>query len=159
MPTSSWSPFFLSLPAGVRHITNTHIHRVTRQTLPIHYLFNINTKVNVWQSSHMLRFLTVHFSDLLPRIGGEFFTHVLEIRTNHAQYAWKSLKNIKTSRMLAAALLKPSKQKDFLSPITTSTFCFFMCSWRLMKVVLRFQNQDALGSALWEPATSQKLAE
>ena len=30
---------------------------------------------------------------------------------------------IKKSRMLAAALSKPSKQKDFLFPITTCTFC------------------------------------
>ena len=37
-----------------------------------------------------------------------------------------------------------------------SCFCFFL--WRLTKVILRGQNQDALRSALWGPATSQNLA-
>ena len=49
------------------------------------------------------------------------------------------------SRVLAAALSKPSKEKVLLFPITTLTFCIFMCSKRLMKVVLWCQNQDALG--------------
>ena len=35
---------------------------------------------------------------------------------------------------------------------------FFMCSQRLMKVVLRCQNLDALRSALWGPPTSQNNA-
>ena len=45
-----------------------------------------------------------------------------------------------------------------LFPITTSTFCLFMCTLRLMEVVLRCQNQDALRSALCGPATSQNNA-
>ena len=40
----------------------------------------------------------------------------------------------------------------------TSTFCLFMSSERLMKVVLPCQNQDALRSALRRPATSQNNA-
>ena len=59
------------------------------------------------------------------------------------------------SRVLAAALSNPSKQKVITFPITTSTFRLFMCSLRLMKVVLRCQTQDSLRSALWEPATFQ----
>ena len=74
--------------------------------------------------------------------------------TNHAQYALTSFfeqKSIKMPRVLATALTNPSKQKDFLFPITTSTFCPSMCSHRLMKVVLRCQSQDALRSALLGP--------
>ena len=41
-------------------------------------------------------------------------------------------------------------------PVTASTFCLFMNSWRLMKVVY-FPNLDAFRSALWEPATAQNL--
>ena len=54
-----------------------------------------------------------------------------------------------------AALSKSSKQKVLF---TTSTPCLFMCSWRVMKVVLQFQNQDALRSAPWGPATSPNVA-
>ena len=50
--------------------------------------------------------------------------------------------DIGMSRVPTAALSNPSKQKILLFPITTSTFCLFMCSQRLMKVVLRCQNQD-----------------
>ena len=60
--------------------------------------------------------------------------------------------------VLAAASSNPSKQKVLLFPITTSTFYLIMCCWRLMKVVLQCQNQDALRSALWEPTTSQNWA-
>ena len=63
------------------------------------------------------------------------------------------------SRVLAAALSKPSQQKVLLFPITTSTSCLFMCSERLTKVVSRCQKPSRLtGSAPWEPAISQNLA-
>ena len=54
------------------------------------------------------------------------------------------------SRVLVAASSKPSNRK-VLSTITTSTFCLFMCSWRLMKIDLRCQNPAAFTSALWGP--------
>ena len=42
---------------------------------------------------------------------------------------------------------------------STSTFIIQPnhVSWLLMKVVMRGQNQDALSSTLWEPATPQNL--
>ena len=49
--------FFLTLQASVRHMTNTH-SQCDKTDVTNFLLFNMNTKLNACQSSHVLRFLT-----------------------------------------------------------------------------------------------------
>ena len=69
------------------------------------------------------------FRIFLPRGGGDFFSHVLEARTNHVQYVLKSFfsRKIKMSRMLVAALSKSSKQNDFFISNHQFNILFFLC--------------------------------
>ena len=53
--------------------------------------------------------------------------------------------------------LKASPAESIFFPTSTFIIQPNHVSWLLMKVVMRGQNQDALSSTLWEPATPQNL--
>ena len=57
--------------------------------------------------------------------------------------------------LLSGRMLKASPPKYVFFPLPLSSSNQTKCTQRLVEVVLRCQNQDALRSALWRPATPQ----
>ena len=87
------------------------------------------------------------------------FTQILKISTNHVRCALKQHHSFgnRYVKTTGGGLVKiHSKQKVLLFPITMSTFCFFMCYVRLMKVVIWCQNQDAWKCALGARNVSER---
>ena len=130
---------------------------VTRQTLPAQ--FNMDSKLGVCQSSHVLPplacFTRFCWSSTFQTIFGlevemSFYACTRGGHQSRSRHSG-STPFLKRSMVgvLAAALSNPSKQVVLLFP-TTSTFCLYMCSQRLIKFVLQCQNQDALARSFSE---------
>ena len=141
MPASSSSTFFFKRFKQVSDTLHTHsqIDKTDVANALLHTSLVLRFFSYLLEALLEVFFFRVSCLEVVMRF---FFSHVLEMRTKNAGRSF-----VETTEA----------QGFFLSPITTTRFCFFMCSWRLMKVVSRCQNLDALRSALWEPATSQNL--
>ena len=114
---------------------STHVENLSQsdETDVANALFNMDTKLGAFQSSHVLPSLT-YFTGFagvpcFRNFGLEVvtsFSHVLEMGTIHVRHALKQhhFLEMAMSGVLAAASSTPSKQKVLLFPITQQHFAY-----------------------------------